>query len=124
MSFPSGVKSKTRLQTVWMSWWSWEATSTLHFTASSPLFSAEPDEGTVKWGQTASFSYFPKDNTPYFADCEDDLVQWLRQFSRDPQEHRREEAGISCTVSLSSSLRRAVACLDLDLLAEKREMKS
>ena len=46
----------------------------------------EPDEGTVKWGQTASFSYFPKDNTPYFADCEDDLVQWLRQFSRDPQE--------------------------------------
>ena len=46
----------------------------------------EPDEGTVKWGQTASFSYFHKDNTPYFADCEDDLVQWLRQFSRDPQE--------------------------------------
>ena len=46
----------------------------------------EPDEGTVKWGQTATFSYFPKDNTPYFADCEDDLVQWLRQFSRDPQE--------------------------------------
>ena len=40
----------------------------------------------MKWGQTASFSYFPKDNTPYFADCEDDLVQWLRQFSRDPQE--------------------------------------
>ena len=23
----------------------------------------EPDEGTVKWGQTATFSYFPKDNT-------------------------------------------------------------
>ncbi len=46
----------------------------------------EPDEGTVKWGQTATFSYFPKDNTPYFEDCEDDLVQWLRQFSKDPQE--------------------------------------
>ena len=46
----------------------------------------EPDEGTVKWGQTATFSYFPKDNTPYFLDNEDNLVQWLRQFSPDPQE--------------------------------------
>ena len=46
----------------------------------------EPDEGTVKWGQTATFSYFPKDNTPYFEGCEDNLVEWLRQFSRDPQE--------------------------------------
>ena len=35
----------------------------------------EPDEGTVKWGQTATFSYFPKDNTPYFQDNDDNLVQ-------------------------------------------------
>ena len=46
----------------------------------------EPDEGTVKWGQTATFSYFPKDNTPYFQDNDDNLVQWLRQYSSDPQE--------------------------------------
>ena len=46
----------------------------------------EPDEGSVKWGQTATFSYFPKDNTPYFEGCDDDLIQWLRQFSPDPQE--------------------------------------
>ena len=46
----------------------------------------EPDEGTVKWGQTASFSYFPKDNSPYFNDNDDNLVQWLRQYSNDPQE--------------------------------------
>ena len=46
----------------------------------------EPDEGTVKWGQTATFSYFPKDNTEYFKDCDDNLVQWLRQYSSDPQE--------------------------------------
>ena len=38
--------------------------------------------------------------------------------------YRREEAGISSTDSLSRSLRRAVACLDLDLLAEKRWMNS
>ena len=46
----------------------------------------EPDEGTVKWGQTATFSYFPKDNTQYFQDCDDNLVEWLRQFSTDPHE--------------------------------------
>ncbi|BDF72733.1 heme ABC transporter ATP-binding protein [Oscillospiraceae bacterium] len=46
----------------------------------------EPDEGTVKWGQTASFSYFPKDNTAFFEGCDDNLVEWLRQFSPDPHE--------------------------------------
>ena len=40
----------------------------------------------MKWGQTATFSYFPKDNTPYFQDNDDNLVQWLRQWSSDPQE--------------------------------------
>ena len=46
----------------------------------------EPDEGEVKWGQTATYSYFPKDNTEFFQDCEDNLVEWLRQFSPDPHE--------------------------------------
>ncbi|MPM24298.1 putative ABC transporter ATP-binding protein YbiT [bioreactor metagenome] len=45
-----------------------------------------PDSGTVKWGQTASFSYFPQDNTEFFADCSDNLVDWLRQFSDDKNE--------------------------------------
>ena len=46
----------------------------------------EPDEGTVKWGQTATWSYFPKDNTEFFKDCDDNLVEWLRQWSSDPHE--------------------------------------
>ncbi len=46
----------------------------------------EPDEGMVRWGQTASFSYFPKDNTAFFQDNDDNLVEWLRQFSPDPHE--------------------------------------
>ena len=46
----------------------------------------EPDEGTVKWGQTATYSYFPKDNTEFFKDCDDNLVEWLRQWSSDPHE--------------------------------------
>ena len=46
----------------------------------------EPDEGTVKWGQTATYSYFPKDNSEFFKDNDDNLVEWLRQFSSDPHE--------------------------------------
>ncbi len=46
----------------------------------------EPDEGTVKWGQTATFSYFPKDNSAFFNDCDDSILDWLRQFSEDKHE--------------------------------------
>ena len=41
----------------------------------------EPDEGTYQWGVTTSQSYFPKDNSKYFNDCDLSLVDWLRQFS-------------------------------------------
>ena len=41
----------------------------------------EPDEGSFKWGVTTSQSYFPKDNGPYFDNCEYNLIDWLRQFS-------------------------------------------
>ena len=46
----------------------------------------EPDEGSIKWGQTATFSYFPKDNTEFFQGCDLNLVEWLRQYSSDPME--------------------------------------
>ncbi|MDF2675804.1 MAG: transporter related protein [Bacillota bacterium] len=46
----------------------------------------EPDEGTVKWGQTTTQSYFPKDNSQFFDGCELNLVDWLRQYSEDQSE--------------------------------------
>lgn len=46
----------------------------------------EPDEGSVKWGVTASQSYFPKDNTPFFEGCDLTLVDWMRQYSEDQSE--------------------------------------
>ncbi len=46
----------------------------------------EPDEGSVKWGQTASFSYFPKDNSAFFQDCDLSILDWIRQFSVDQHE--------------------------------------
>jgi ATPase subunit of ABC transporter with duplicated ATPase domains len=44
---------------------------------------AEPDAGTVKWGKTIIFSYFPTDNGEYFDGCDLTLVEWLSQFSKD-----------------------------------------
>ena len=46
----------------------------------------EPDEGSVKWGQTATFSYFPKDNSPFFNDCDLNILDWIRQYSDDQLE--------------------------------------
>ena len=45
----------------------------------------EADSGEFKWGVTTTQAYFPKDNAEYF-DSNLNLVDWLRQFSRDPDE--------------------------------------
>jgi ATPase subunit of ABC transporter with duplicated ATPase domains len=45
-----------------------------------------PDEGEFKWGVTTSQAYFPKDNSSFFDGVELNLVDWLRQFSRDQEE--------------------------------------
>ncbi|HWQ88589.1 MAG TPA: ATP-binding cassette domain-containing protein [Desulfitobacteriaceae bacterium] len=44
-----------------------------------------PDEGETSWGITTSQTYLPKDNSAYFA-TDLILVDWLRQFSKDPDE--------------------------------------
>lgn len=46
----------------------------------------EPDSGSVEWGVTITKSYFPKDNSSYFMDGKNDLVNWLRQYSEDKDE--------------------------------------
>lgn len=43
----------------------------------------KPDEGSFKWGISTSQSYFPKDNTSFFIGCETNIVDWLRQYSKD-----------------------------------------
>lgn len=42
----------------------------------------EPDSGEIRWGVTATSSYFPKDNNKYFAE-DINLIQWLAQYSPD-----------------------------------------
>lgn len=46
----------------------------------------EADAGEFKWGITTSQSYFPRDNTQFFENCDLTLVDWLRQFSAEKSE--------------------------------------
>ena len=45
----------------------------------------EPDEGELIWGSTITKSYFPKDNN-YLFDVDENLTEWLRKYSKDPDE--------------------------------------
>mgnify|MGYP000507922616 CR=1 FL=1 len=46
----------------------------------------EPDEGFIKWGSTASVSYFPQDNSAFFNGCKLSILDWIRQYSKDETE--------------------------------------
>ena len=46
----------------------------------------EPDSGKVEWGITTSRAYLPNDNSEYFKDARLDLINWLRQYSKDQTE--------------------------------------
>lgn len=46
----------------------------------------QPDSGSITWGITTSFSYFPTDNSKYFQGDEETLVDWLRQYSEEKDE--------------------------------------
>ena len=45
----------------------------------------EPDTGSVTFGTTITCDYFPKDNN-YLFNTDQVLVDWLRQYSKDPDE--------------------------------------
>ncbi len=45
----------------------------------------EPDEGELIWGTTITKSYFPKDNN-YLFDVDENITEWLRKYSKDPDE--------------------------------------
>lgn len=45
----------------------------------------KPDSGTIHWGATTSFSYFPKDHDKYFKE-DVNLVDFLRPYSKEQEE--------------------------------------
>ena len=46
----------------------------------------QADEGTFKWGVTTTQAYLPSDNSAYFDGVDLNLVDWLRQYSKNPDE--------------------------------------
>ncbi|GIP54589.1 MULTISPECIES: ABC-F family ATP-binding cassette domain-containing protein [Paenibacillus] len=46
----------------------------------------EAEAGEYSWGVTTSQAYFPKDNSSYFDGVDINLVDWLRQYSKDQDE--------------------------------------
>lgn len=44
------------------------------------------DSGTFKYGITVTPTYLPNDNSKYFDDSKDSLVDWLRPYSKDQHE--------------------------------------
>lgn len=46
----------------------------------------EPEAGEYSWGVTTTQAYFPKDNSAYFDGVDLNLVEWLRQYSKDQDE--------------------------------------
>jgi ATPase subunit of ABC transporter with duplicated ATPase domains len=45
----------------------------------------KPDVGSYEWGITTSQAYFPKDNASFF-DVDLNLIDWLRQYSKEKDE--------------------------------------
>lgn len=48
------------------------------------------DKGEFNWGVTTTQSYMPLDNTEFFQDKNLNLVDWLRQFTKNDEERHEE----------------------------------
>ncbi|MBK9254677.1 MAG: ATP-binding cassette domain-containing protein [Saprospiraceae bacterium] len=59
------------------------ATSALYRILSGEI---TPDSGLIEWGQTITSSYLPNENEKYFAADPMNLIDWLRQFSKEKDE--------------------------------------
>ncbi len=51
---------------------------------------ATADKGEYNWGVTTNHSYMPLDNTDFFQDKSLNLVDWLRQFTKNDEERHEE----------------------------------
>ena len=59
--------------------------------AITKLFDYITDENNINdesftWGQTITYQYFPKDNSKYFENVDLNLIDWLRQYSKEKSE--------------------------------------
>lgn len=47
---------------------------------------SKPDSGEIEWGSTIKKAYFPKENDTFFKGVNLNLVDWLRQYTKDQSE--------------------------------------
>ncbi|NCA96827.1 MAG: ATP-binding cassette domain-containing protein [Bacteroidia bacterium] len=47
---------------------------------------SQPDGGEFRYGVTITPTYFPSDNTSFFAGHDENLVEWIRPYSKDQSE--------------------------------------
>lgn len=53
-----------------------------------------PDAGSFEWGSTITPGYFPRENDVFFKNCDLNLINWLRQYTKDQtEEHVRSFLG-------------------------------
>jgi ATPase subunit of ABC transporter with duplicated ATPase domains len=45
-----------------------------------------PDDGKFNWGVTTTVAYLPAENAKYFENCDLNLIDWLRQYSKEKDE--------------------------------------
>lgn len=50
----------------------------------------KPDQGEYQWGVTTTQSYMPLDNSEFFQNKDLNLVDWLRQFTKNDEERHEE----------------------------------
>jgi len=64
------------------------ANDTLAITALFDILNGEQqaDSGEFKWGITTSQAYLPRDNASFFKDGSLNLIDWLRQYSKEKDE--------------------------------------
>ena len=46
----------------------------------------EPSSGTIKWGQTVRTAHLPSENNTFFDKKTDNLIEWIRPYSKEPAE--------------------------------------
>ena len=46
----------------------------------------KPNSGSIRWGETITYAYLPKDHEDFFENNQLNLIDWLRQFSEEKKE--------------------------------------
>ena len=78
---------------------------------------ATADKGEYNWGVTTNQSYMPLDNTDFFQDKSLNLVDWLRQFTKNDEERHEDGELLFSNVDIKLKKGDKVAIISKNSLA-------